>query len=256
MSTPARSASQLRNLIDARPVAVAVVLTAAWLVVSTVLVLLVSAIAPDSDMFQRAIVPLIALTVLVAALVGRLGWWREVGLNGPTEWRHVGLFGIPLVIVVAPLVGGITLPEAGTLGLLIVGYLLTGFTEETFSRGLVQRILRPLGPVRAVVVMAVLFGILHLGNLFLRDSAAIVFAQAFGAFTFAIGYGALRLRTGTIVPLMGLHFGHDLILRLTNLPAIPVDVVQDIVLLVLGIWILRGIRAEASLPVSTETAVA
>lgn len=219
-------------------------MSAAWFLVSTALVLLVGALAPDTDMFQRAFWPLVVLTGMVLATVAWLGWWREVGINPPSEWRHARLLLIPLVIVLLPLAGGITLPEPSVLALLVAGYLLTGVAEETFSRGIVMRVLQPLGSVRSVVIMAVLFGILHLGNVFLRDNVAIVVAQAFGAFTFAIGYGALRLRTGTIVPLMALHFGHDLVLRLIDLPAIPVDVVQDVVLLVLGIWILRGLRRE------------
>ena len=94
------------------------------------------------------------------------------------------------------------------------------------------------------------------GNVVNRDSVAIVLAQSVGAFAFAVGYGALRLRTNTIVPLMALHFGHDLVLQLTNLPLIPVDVAQDVILLGYGIWILRAIRREAQVRPATDGAPA
>ncbi len=232
-------------ILRSGPVTSAVALTFLWMAVATALVLLIRAVAPGLDAFERAIVPLAVLTVLVLALISRLGWWREIGINVPSDWRATGLLILPAAIVLAPLAGGVTMPDGGTLLLLIAGYVLTGVAEESFSRGVVLRLLAPLGAVRSVAIMAALFGIMHLANVVNRDSVAIVMAQAVGAAAFAVGYGALRLRTNTIVPLIALHFGHDLVLQLTNLPLIPVDVAQDVILFGYGIWILRAIRREA-----------
>jgi membrane protease YdiL (CAAX protease family) len=245
MPRPSTPVAAGTPILGGGPIRAAVALTLAWLVVATALFLVIRAVAPGLDSFERAILPIAVVAVLVVALVARLGWWREIGINAPSDWRATGLLILPAVIVVAPLAGGVTVPDGGTLLLLVVGYVLTGVAEESFSRGVILRVLAPLGAVRSVVLMAALFGVMHLGNVVNRDSMAIVLAQSVGAFAFAVGYGALRLRTNTIVPLMALHFGHDLVLQLTNLPLIPVDVAQDVILLGYGIWILRAIRREA-----------
>jgi membrane protease YdiL (CAAX protease family) len=99
-------------------------------------------------------------------------------------------------------------------------------------------VLGPLGAGRAVLITAALFGLAHLGNLVYRDSAAMVLAQAWGAFCFGVGYGALRHRTGTLVPLMVLHFVTDLAAAIGAVPTIPTLVAQDVVLLGMGLWLI------------------
>jgi hypothetical protein len=88
----------------------------------------------------------------------------------------------------------------------------------------------------------VFFGAAHLLNVLFRANPFLVFAQAVGAFSEGVGFGALRLRTNTIWPLIFFHFSEDLLLRFTRLPAIPLNVLQSVVLLVYGIYLLRGMR--------------
>ena len=45
---------------------------------------------------------------------------------------------------------------------------------------------------------------------------------------------------------------HDLLLHLSGFPTIPLDVVQDVILLIYGIYLLRGLRN--SLPSGEEVA--
>jgi membrane protease YdiL (CAAX protease family) len=228
--------------IAKRPVLAALLLSLGWIAVSIVVVLGARALVPDIEPQAAALAALVVETLLVLLLLAGLGWWREVGLNGPSAWRDPALFLVPLALVLLPLVAGIKPIDGATLGFLLVGYLLTGFTEEVFARGILLRVLRPEGAIRSVVVAALLFGMLHLANVVIRGNPAIIAAQAVGAATFAIGYGALRLRTNTLVPLIGLHALHDLVLQLGTLPLIPVDVAQDVVLFIFGLWLLRGLR--------------
>jgi hypothetical protein len=65
--------------------------------VATALVLLIRAVAPGLDAFERAIIPLAVLTALVLALIARLGWWRAIGINAPSAWRATGLLILPAV---------------------------------------------------------------------------------------------------------------------------------------------------------------
>jgi membrane protease YdiL (CAAX protease family) len=126
----------------------------------------------------------------------------------------------------------------GTFGYLVSAYAMTGFMEEGIWRGFVLRVLKPTGTVRAILVSSLLFGLLHIGNLLYR-SPAIVFAQMLGAFVHGIGLGAIRLRTNTIWFPVVLHGLHDLALRYTNFPVIPLDVVQVTLLMLYGIYLLR-----------------
>ncbi|WP_395658479.1 CPBP family intramembrane glutamic endopeptidase [Nocardioides sp.] len=212
-----------------------------WLAVMVVTAgggLLTRTYLPGVDGTVRALLVvevLFALALLAAPFVGS---WRELGVNRRAEWRHTGLLVVPLVVAVSPLVLGFRSVGTDLLLVLVVGYVLTGVTEELVWRGFALRLLAPLGTTRAVVVGAALFGTAHLANVFFRDSTGLVLAQAWGAFCFGLAYGALRVRTDTIVPLMALHALTDLAAAVGNVPKIPVLVAEDVVLLAYGVALL------------------
>jgi uncharacterized protein len=122
---------------------------------------------------------------------------------------------------------------------LLIGYALTGFMEEGLMCGIVLRVLKPTGVTRSVVISSLLFGLMHIGNLLYRNPF-IVFAQMIGAFVHGIGLSAIRLRTNTIWFPVVLHGLHDLALKYTNFPAIPLDVVQVTLLMIYSVYLLRG----------------
>ncbi len=188
---------------------------------------------------QRAFLVLLVLTGAVLTSARRFGTWRDLGVCGPRRWMDSHLLVVPALLSITPLVLGVRVPAPGLLPLLVVGYALTGLTEELLWRGIVQRVLAPLGSTRAVLLTAALFGLAHLPNVVFRGSAALVLAQAWGAFCFGVGYGALRERTGTLVPLIALHATTDLAAAIGAVPAIPVLVAQDVVLLTLGLVLLH-----------------
>jgi CAAX protease family protein len=194
----------------------------------------------------RAFVACAVLTGIVVAVAPAFGSWGELGVTTTRDWRELRLLVVPSLLALSPLALGVAPVSAGRLGFLAVGYALTGVMEELLWRGVVQRVLGPLGAGRAVLTTAALFGLAHLGNLVYRDNAVLVLAQAWGAFCFGVGYGALRHRTGTLVPLIGLHFATDLAAAIGAVPAIPVLVGQDVVLLGMGLWLMRRPAALAS----------
>ena len=193
----------------------------------------------------RALIACAVLTVVVIAVAPRFGTWRELGVTAPRQWQRPAQLVVPTLLALSPLVLGVAPLSAGRLAFLVTGYALTGVLEELMWRGIVQRVLAPLGNARAVLLTAALFGAAHLGNLVYRDSAVLVLAQAWGAFCFGVGYGALRARTGTIVPFVVLHFVTDLAAAVGAVPAIPVLVAQDVVLLGLGLWLIRPAKVAA-----------
>ncbi|NJC69139.1 CPBP family intramembrane metalloprotease [Planosporangium thailandense] len=196
-------------------------------------------LAPSWSGMAQSLLASVGVAALAVALLTGLRWWRTAGFNGRAEWRDLRLLALPAALTVVPVLTGFRPVAAGLLAMLITGYALTGFMEEALWRGVVLRILRPTGTLPSVLLGSALFGAAHLTNVLFRPSVALVVAQAVGAACFGVGYAALRLRTNTIWPLMLLHLMTDLFAAVGALPAIPILVAQDIILLAYGLWLLR-----------------
>ncbi len=226
-----------RALIERQPLWSACATFVIYLTVSTALGLAAIAWFPQ---FQPEFVALLALSVLVALALTVLGWWRAAGFNLPAEWRAIGLLWFPFaVVLILPFLMGIKTTDWGTFFYLVVGYALTGFMEEGLMRGIVLRMLKPLGVNRSVVISSLLFGLMHVGNLLYRNPL-IVLAQMVGAFVHGVGLASIRLRTNTIWFVVVLHALHDLFLQYSNFPIIPLDVVQVTLLMLYGLYLLRS----------------
>jgi hypothetical protein len=222
---------------EQRPVLSAVIIFIVYLTVSTLFGITAKAIFPQ---FQPEFVALIGLSVVVAFTLFILGWWKEAGFNLPAEWRDSRLMIVPIIIVLGlPFLIGIKTNDMGTFIYLVIGYALTGFMEEGLMRGIVMRMLKPTGTTRSAVISSLLFGLMHIGNLLYRNPF-IVFAHMRGAFVHGIGLSAICLRTNTILFPVILHGLHDLALKYTNFPAIPLDMVQVTSLMFYRIYLLRG----------------
>ena len=234
------------TLSGAHPRRLACALFALDLIIVVTSAAAIRVVAPGMAPLTAALIVTAVLAAVVTVLVWRLSGFREAGFTGPRNWRNLHLLILPTVLAVIPLLAGFR--PVDTLATLIVGYALTGFMEEALWRGLVVRVLRPTGPLPAVLFGSLLFGASHLSNVLFRDSVTLVAAQAVGAACFGVWYAATALRIGTIWPLMVLHTLTDLFAAVGALPKIPILVGQDIVLLVVGLWLLRGSRAQQNVP--------
>jgi hypothetical protein len=202
-------------------------------------------------------VPVIALDlplmlingVFAASLLTALGWWRASGFNKPSEWRNLHLL-LPLVL----LLGGTLLlqpqvPNAGKVVALAVVTLLIGFQEEAIFRGLLLRALAPRGVLQAVLLSAVLFGVIHANSLLVGRDSVFVLSQMIGSTLGGIGIGALRVRTNTIWPLIVLHALNDFVQFTATggieahhvalyIPILKIGI--NVVLALYGLYLLRG----------------
>ena len=222
---------------DEHPVLSTVIIFLVYLAIATLFGLAAKALFPQ---YQPDFIALLGMSVVVALTLSTLGLWKEAGFNFPTEWRDTHVVIIPFLVVLGlPFLKGIKTNDASTLVYLVIGYALTGFMEEGLMRGIALRVLKPIGTTRSVVISSLLFGLMHIGNLLYRNPF-IVFAQMIGAFVHGIGLSAIRLRTNTIWFPAILHGLHDLALKYTKFPSIPLDVVQVTLLMIYGIYLLRG----------------
>jgi hypothetical protein len=207
-------------MIGAHPVVFAVLLTLAWY---AVLFALADGLPPLQPHWFPDLGPTVINLVAAAVPIGLtlwLGWTRSAALLWRRPDRTWWLL-TPLVIEALSYgVRGV----AGTPRQLISAAVLftaVGISEESLSRGLVQRVLAVLGPVRAAVGVGILFGLGHTvsGIWFSRpvDDTAFISVNA-AAFGFA--FAALRWHLQTIWPLVAVHGLGDFtqILSPGNLP--------------------------------------
>ncbi len=161
--------------------------------------------------YQASVLIQVAVADLVLAAIGvlllyRLGWFREAGYTCLIRVRHLPLLVLPLIVALLSFSEGISV----TAPLSIIGFalfaLVIGFAEETFFRGLMLTGLLPTGVFRAVLVSSFLFAAPHVLNVFagLWDPT-FALADTVAAFGIGVTFAALRIRTGSIWPSIGLH---------------------------------------------------
>ena len=228
----------------ARPIASIAVLEVLFVAVTIGGAFVVGALLPGLPSYSttgvsQALVVAVINAALVLAIIGAFRWWRAAGFTPRTQWRDLRLYWVPAVLVFAPFITGIKMPSAGTLALLVFGYLISCVYEEGFFRGLALVVLRRLGLWPAVLISSALFGLTHLSNQVLRGVSFLIVLQAFGSAVQGIGYAALRLRTNTIWPLILIHALHDVTLQMGHLPIAMVEAPIDTILAIYGIVLLR-----------------
>jgi membrane protease YdiL (CAAX protease family) len=214
-------------------------LTIAWAAVTIGLDLVLRAAIPGIDVRMASLGIIAAVAVALAVGVTWAHWWREVGYTPASSWRETQWLVVAAAIGLAPLAAGLRPIDPDTYLVLIAGYALTGFAEETMFRGLLVKLLEQRRPIAIAAITALLFGLVHLGNIVIRGEVAVILAQALGATAFGFGFAALRLSTNAILPLVVIHAVDDLVLQMSALPLIPTAVVQDILLFAIGLWLLR-----------------
>jgi membrane protease YdiL (CAAX protease family) len=142
-------------------------------------------------------------SLLALVLIPLLFSFSEAGLTRPGRRLHLLLF--PLLVATLYLSAGFYLPAPALFTATLVGLYLSTFGEELVYRGLMWRALVPTGVVRTVVLTALLAGILH----FVRGITSGPWPEAAFVTLLAVGggfaYGALRWRTASIWPAVGVH---------------------------------------------------
>jgi membrane protease YdiL (CAAX protease family) len=219
-----------------RAILVAVALTLAWHAALFAADGLLPPLGSDAWPSTGAtVVNLVAALVPLAVLVGS-GWWRADWLWQGRP-REPGLLVPALVLAALPVAQGVE-GRATVLLSSAVLFLCLGLSEELLSRGVVQEVLRGLPPVPRVLWVGALFGLGHvLSAAWFGRPLDDTLVQLVSASTFGVGYAALRLRTGTLWPLVVLHGLDDW--TQVNSPGAQPDWLQ---LLVAVFWLGYGVR--------------
>ncbi|MGB8220502.1 MAG: CPBP family intramembrane glutamic endopeptidase [Methanoregula sp.] len=223
-----------------------------FLLVVTVVVLIVGLLNERflmGSLVQVAVVDLL-LAIIGIFLLTRLNWWGTAGYTAGIRLSHVPLFILPVTVGLVSLGQGIRV----TAPLVILAFaaltLLVGFAEETFFRGLILTSLLPAGTIRAVALSSFFFAAPHLLNVIGGTwDPAFTIVDSIAAFGLGVTFAAIRLRTGSIWPLVGIHALFDftslVALGGVEVPAqspqtLLASVVVGIVFVLYGLFLLRN----------------
>lgn len=238
-----------RRLITGRPVATAIALTLAWHAVLFALVEPLESVGPGWFPDLGPTLINLGAAAVPIGLALWLGWGRASGFGRPCPDRTWWLLTPAVLEALAYAVPGLDADPTRFISAAVL-FAVLGISEEALSRGLVQKVLTPLGRYRSAIGVAVLFGLGHVlsGLWFERpiDEVAYICVNA-AAFGFALA--ALRRRIGTIWPLAAVHGlgDHTQILSPGNLPE-PVRIAFMIGHVAYGWWLLRTEEEQEPVP--------
>jgi membrane protease YdiL (CAAX protease family) len=207
------------------------------------------------DLVTHGITPSLAaasLFLLVVVLAFR--WWHEVGLaQGPQRGTLKVIW--PWLLFLAlfaanALTAGLP-PVAVTL-FILANTMLVGWSEEVMFRGVWLRgLFRSFGIWAAILGSSLIFGAIHVLNVFLTGDLRGAVLQAGAAFLSGVFLAAVRLRTGSLWTGIVLHglwdAGTFLVAAGATATATPApsalgdygSILLSLPLFLLGLWFLR-----------------
>jgi hypothetical protein len=141
--------------------------------------------------------------------------------------------------------------------MLIVFTAMIGFAEEALCRGMMIQAFLPRGPMQAAIISSLIFGSMHLIQIFYGMSVGMALLFAVYAALIGFGFAAPYLRSGgAIWPLITVHALYDLLGKLGHgwgaqaQPTSSFEVLVRLVLAILvglyGFWLLRRKTPVAS----------
>lgn len=168
------------------------------------------------DLIYAAGIGEVVVAIALAILLGVLGWWKFIGLTTSEKgslkfvWPPF-LFTLLLIAFAAYLASSKGFPlqdlfDYHQLVLLLSISFLVGFNEETIFRGfLFQGLASRLGAFTTIFLCGAVFGLFHLVNLLTGQALDTTLSQVVQAGSMGFMYAALRLRLGSIWPMIALH---------------------------------------------------
>lgn len=144
-----------------------------------------------------------AITIVV--FINGMKLWHRVGIITRISSKSILLMLPIIVLSFIQLFNGIVTYETGNI-LMVVGIsIFIGLSEELACRGVILSALMHKGKVTSIILSSIIFGVLHLMNLFkgagLEDTMIqIIFATGFGL-TMAV----VRYKTELILPQIFVH---------------------------------------------------
>lgn len=149
---------------------------------------------------------ILAAAFIIAGSIALFGW-KDMRFNAPLPGTLKPLWFPALYLAGFFLASGVFgFPPLSTLLFVFINTLIVGFSEEGMFRGIFYRALRGRYQIwSAVVLSSVLFGSVHILNLFTTGHVFQSAIQALGATMSGFVFAAMLLRTGSIIVPMIYH---------------------------------------------------
>jgi len=197
----------LRNFAETRPFLFVVALVIVQPILAVPFIAYVKLTGSSITPLQL-IIPTVQ-SVFILWLIWAMGWMKMSGLTGQVRNAHLLIYPALVHFIPALIYGSVAI-SAGWVLFYFLAVLATGISEEGVTRGVAVPLLAKYGKWAAILIAAVIFSASHLTNAFIEDFSALQWVDKFGAtFGFAVLYGALFLRTGSLLPLIFLHTLND-----------------------------------------------
>lgn len=187
----------------------------------------------------------LAILLAVALLYGT-GLWREAGFNRPIT-KNLRLLWFPLFVGVLTLSGGVFVAGFDALTSTFLVVLVAVFAEELLFRGLLWRVLAPVGPVGAMILTSLLAGALALGRAATDgpwpEAVRVTALTVCGGFT----YAALRWRTGSLWPVIAVHAAFAFAVDISTLGTVTYRIttlLSTLGFIFYGLFLLRNRQAR------------
>jgi membrane protease YdiL (CAAX protease family) len=200
---------KIKTIYTKRPILGSVLAVLSILLGGAVLHQLITLLLPPLDKEPSAVIMIAMRTIMAVAIIAWLGWWRDVGLTAPRLWRDRKLLLLLVPLPFIPLLDGVDASDANQIVFLGTAALLIAVSEELLYRGILLRALQPYGVVKAVLGLAILFGAVHLPNVFVGGDPGFELLRLAMTVGGAIGLAVIRLRTNMIWGVILAHWGLD-----------------------------------------------
>ncbi|MBN2629896.1 MAG: CPBP family intramembrane metalloprotease [Rhodobacteraceae bacterium] len=161
------------------------------------------------DLVKHGLSPsLAAASLFLLVVVVALRWGREVGLaQGPQRGTPKVIWPWLLFLALFALSAlNAGLPPASVTLFIFANTMLVGWSEEVMFRGIWLRgLFNSFGIWVAILGSSLIFGVIHVLNVFLTGDLRGAFLQAGAAFLSGVFLAAIRLRTGSLWTGIVLH---------------------------------------------------
>jgi len=145
-----------------------------------------------------------ACVLLIGAIV--LFRWNDLRFVRPQFVLRSIWFPALYLIVFAALIITLRMPPATTFAFIFINTMLVGFSEETMFRGVLFRAFEDRMAIwPAIILTSVLFGAVHLLNVFITGDLGPAALQSLAAALSGLVFMAILLRTGSIWPAIIYH---------------------------------------------------
>ncbi|HLO13872.1 MAG TPA: CPBP family intramembrane glutamic endopeptidase [Anaerolineales bacterium] len=147
--------------------------------------------------------------ILTVFVLASLNWWQEAGFARIKSWRvllpYLPIILIVLLAIISNVFVGIRVTDPALILFGAASFLVGGFIEEAIFRGVVLQVFLPRGLLRAALLSAAVFSLVHLGNILLGQDLGATALQLVRAFLVGMAFVAPLAYTRNIWPLVILH---------------------------------------------------